>query len=192
MPRDRFRRENPLNLRDGDLIRFRRRESTRSGRMRFAVVVGRIKHIEKDPADGWPRGEVVSADGETHRFKFGQRDKVSRRLASFEELISPEPLPREVTVNQDVAGYHVKVGSGQQTWWVHRTETGYDVDFDPPAEPPFADQSEALAARTWVEQAYPGTVSVSEHVYGPAGQDQSTRSRTPLGRRPEAVTPKPD
>ena len=64
-----------------------------------------------------------------------------------------------------VRGYHVKVGSERDPFWLHRCGDYYEVINTRPAEPPFASECAAALARTWFIEAMPDVPTRCEPVY---------------------------
>lgn len=67
-----------------------------------------------------------------------------------------------------VCGYHVKVGTERNPFWLHRSGDHYDVTDVRPFQPPFRTECEATLARTWFIEAMPDVATLCEPVYSPA------------------------
>src|SRR6478672_9312630 len=85
----------------------------------------------------------------------------TRRLSLTEILADlDEDVPRRL-----VRGYHVKVGSERDPFWVHRSGDHYKVINTRPYEPPFATERDAVLAQTWFIEAMPNVPTRCEPVY---------------------------
>ena len=86
----------------------------------------------------------------------------TRRL-SLNEILAD--LGEHDERGRPVRGYHVKVGSERDPFWLHRSGGHYEVINTRPYEPPFATECDAFLARTWFIEAMPDVPTLCEPVY---------------------------
>jgi len=83
---ERFRRLSIWDLRVGDDIKYR------AGGQRMR---GRVAELARSPGDVSVSGRLITADGTSKPFRLTARDKVSRRLLSFGEIMAELDDPKD-------------------------------------------------------------------------------------------------
>ena len=104
----------------------------------------------------------TSEHGFITTISYGRARQRTRRL-SLNEILAD--LDEHDEPGRPVRGYHVKVGSERDPFWLHRSGGHYEVINTRPYEPPFATECDAVLARTWFIEAMPDVPTRCEPVY---------------------------